>query len=76
MFVGKNHPNWTGGEFAGRRILERSGRKLVCEHCGNSDKRVLMVHHKDSSRKNNKLSNLIWLCHNCHHLVHDYKDSL
>ena len=73
--VGKNHPNWVGGEFAGRGILERSARKMVCEYCGNSDRRVLAVHHKDSNRKNNKPLNLIWLCHNCHHLIHHYKES-
>ena len=27
-----------------------------------------------SFRKNNSVSNLIWLCHNCHHLVHHYKN--
>jgi len=76
MFVGENHPNWVGGEFAGRGILKRSDRKLVCEHCGNSDRRVLVVHHKDHNRRNNKISNLIWLCHNCHHLIHNHRDSL
>jgi len=70
--VGENHPNWTGGEFAGRGILERANRKMVCTNCGITDKRVLMVHHKDSNRKNNKITNLIWLCQNCHHLIHCY----
>lgn len=76
LFLGENHPNWIGGEFAGRGVLERANKKMVCERCGISDKRVLMVHHKDSNRKNNKLTNLIWLCHNCHHLAHQYKESL
>ena len=76
MFIGENHPNWTGGEFAGRGILERSGRKMKCEKCGITDKRVLAVHHKDGNRKNNKSINLIWVCHNCHHLIHNYKNSL
>ena len=70
--VGENHPNWTGGEFAGRGILKRANRKIVCACCGNFDKRVMAVHHKDSNRKNNKITNLVWLCHNCHHLVHCY----
>jgi len=70
IFVGERHPNWVGGEFAGRGILKRSDRKMKCELCGNVDKRVLAVHRKDSNRKNNKLKNLIWLCYNCHHLVH------
>jgi len=70
--VGESHPNWAGGEFAGRGILERSGKRMICEYCGNSDRRVLMVHHKDENRKNNKIINLVWLCQNCHHLVHCY----
>ena len=65
-FSGPRHPNWTGGEFAGRRILERANKKVVCTHCNAADKRVLMVHHKDGNRKNNRITNLIWLCQNCH----------
>jgi len=70
--VGENHPNWAGGKFAGRGILERSNRKMICAHCDITDKRVLMVHHKDENKKNNKAKNLIWLCQNCHHLIHYY----
>lgn len=73
---GENHPNWINGQFAGRGIMERSKRKPICVLCKNTEKRVLAVHHKDHNRQNNKLSNLIWLCHNCHHLVHNYDVSL
>jgi hypothetical protein len=38
--------------------------------CSTKDERVLAVHHIDHNRLNNKLDNLAWLCHNCHHLVH------
>ncbi len=69
---GENHPNWVNGEFSGRRSLERSKRQVICVLCSNNDKRLLAVHHKDRNRQNNKLKNLIWLCHNCHHLVHRY----
>ena len=72
LHVGENHPNWVTGEFSGRGVLKRSERKMICEFCFNSDKRVLAVHHRDHNRKNNKLTNLVWLCHNCHHLVHKY----
>ncbi len=72
LLTGKNHPNWVNGESAGRGILERANRKMVCARCNISNKRVLIVHHKNRNRKNNKLSNLVWLCHNCHHLVHHY----
>jgi len=70
---GENHPNWVNGEFAGRGILERSNKKMVCILCNNIDIRVLAVHHINHNRENNKLSNLVWLCHNCHHLIHHYK---
>jgi len=72
LLVGKNHPQWKSGEFAGRGILERHNKIMVCAHCGISDKRVLAVHHKNGNKKNNKITNLIWLCQNCHHLVHCY----
>jgi predicted HNH restriction endonuclease len=26
----------------------------------------------DKNRKNNKIKNLIWLCRNCHFLIHNY----
>lgn len=72
FFSGKRHPFWKGGETTYRTILEKSGSKKTCKFCGNNDKRVLAAHHLDCNRKNNKQKNLIWLCHNCHHLVHRY----
>lgn len=44
----------------------------ICRLCKTKDIRVLAVHHIDKNRKNNKISNLAWLCHNCHLLVHHY----
>ncbi|MBI4281264.1 HNH endonuclease [Candidatus Uhrbacteria bacterium] len=38
--------------------------------------RVLLVHHIDENRKNNVLSNLVWLCRNCHFLVHKYNENM
>ena len=70
LYAGKNHANWKSGEASYRSILLRSGTPLVCTKCQSLDKRVLAVHHKDRNRKNNAVSNLIWLCHNCHFLVH------
>lgn len=74
LFSGENHANWKHGKSACRRILKASGKKQVCSLCKTSDIRVLAVHHKDKNRKNNKVNNLIWLCHNCHYLIHHYKD--
>jgi len=69
-FSGKNHLGWKDGKSTYRRILEKGGAKAVCKLCGKDDKRVLAVHHVDENHKNNSLKNLVWLCHNCHLLVH------
>lgn len=42
----------------------------MCFRCRVSDIRVLAVHHADENRTNNGVENLIWLCHNCHYLIH------
>lgn len=74
FFSGYKHSNWKGGQATYRNILRKSKLKQVCAKCQNSDARVLAVHHKDKNRNNNSVSNLIWLCHNCHYLVHHYKE--
>ena len=43
---------------------------LKCQMCGEKDIDVLVIHHKDGNRKNNKPSNKIVLCSNCHARVH------
>lgn len=73
-YIGDKHANWTSGEFSYKQILLRSGNKVLCNKCKSVDKRVLAVHHKDRNRQNNSVSNLVWLCHNCHFLVHHYKN--
>jgi hypothetical protein len=70
--AGENHPNWKQGGGAYRDILIRSGVRPVCERCRNEDPRVLAVHHLDQDRANNRLDNLVWMCHNCHHLIHHF----
>lgn len=72
-YVGKNHANWKGGTYSYRDALRRAGIPEICAKCKNADKRILVAHHRDRNRQNNSTSNLIWLCHNCHHLVHHYK---
>lgn len=73
-FIGSKHANWTGGEYSYRSVLPRSGIEKVCTLCKTTDSRVMAVHHIDKNRKNNVVSNLAWLCHNCHHLVHHHKE--
>jgi len=72
-FVGDKHRNWKNGLSAYRSILSRNKIKKLCFLCKTKDVRVLAVHHIDKNRKNNQLSNLAWLCHNCHFLVHHHK---
>ena len=69
-FIGSKHANWKSGLFAYRSVLKRHKIPQVCGLCKMVDSRVLAVHHIDRNRLNNDLSNLAWLCHNCHFLVH------
>lgn len=41
-----------------------------CEKCGIKDKRVLITHHKNKNREDNRLENLQTLCRNCHAIEH------
>jgi len=72
VFIGSRHSNWKHGEYTYKSILRRSNVPQFCTLCKIKDKRVLAAHHIDKNRKNNKLNNLSWLCHNCHFLVHHY----
>lgn len=73
VFSGEKHKAWKGRYFSYRRVLSNSDVPKRCSKCGNTDFRVLAVHHADGNHKNNNLSNLKWLCHNCHYLVHHGK---
>lgn len=74
LFANENHPNWSSGQFSYRQRLLRSDAVQACAKCSTDDMRVMAVHHRDRNRLNNQVSNLVWLCHNCHYLVHHYKD--
>ena len=71
--TGQNHPRWKYGENAYLPLMKKK-REQICNRCGIQHTRVLIVHHIDKNRKNNVLSNLVWLCRNCHHLVHKYRE--
>jgi len=73
LFSGENHLNWKHGESAYRRILSEVSQNKCCVLCKTIETRVLVAHHKDYNRKNNKVDNLMWLCLNCHFLVHHDK---
>ena len=72
-FSGAKHANYKNGQFTYRSILGRTKVPKKCRLCSIDDIRVLAVHHVDENRTNNRVENLIWLCHNCHHLVHRHK---
>ena len=71
--LSENHGNWNNGQATYRNRLKRSKQKRECQECGIDDKRVLIVHHKDKNRSNNRIENLVWLCCNCHFLKHHHK---
>jgi 5-methylcytosine-specific restriction endonuclease McrA len=74
LFSGSEHWNWKNGEnIAHKAFLIKNKIKPVCKLCACVDIRILAVHHLDKDHKNNVLENLVFLCHNCHHLVHCYK---
>lgn len=74
VYVEEKSARFVNGESAYRRILIRSGKERVCLICKINNERVLSVHHVDHDRENNKIGNLVWLCFNCHFLVHHDKD--
>jgi hypothetical protein len=73
-YIGTKHPNWKTGEYSYKGVLLQNKIQAICVLCKKDDMAVLTVHHIDKNRKNNKVSNLAWLCHNCHFLVHHYPE--
>lgn len=73
QYTEEKSKNWKNGKQAYRSILKRSGTPPLCSICGTTDIRILNVHHKNHDRNVNDIHNLIWLCLNCHYLVHHDK---
>ena len=67
---GENSPNWIVGQHSYRQLMKRYCKAEACSMCQINDKRVLIVHHRNLNRKDNKIENLEWLCRNCHSIVH------
>lgn len=72
LFIGEKHSNWINGNSSYRNLMIRNKTKRQCVLCKTIDIRILSVHHIDHDRSNNKISNLTWLCLNCHYLVHHH----
>jgi len=76
-YSGVLHPNWKSGAGVDyRKLLLETCIKKECQKCKCNDKRVLVVHHIDKDRTNNNTKNLVWLCLNCHYLVHNHEESI
>ncbi|MFA5934393.1 MAG: HNH endonuclease signature motif containing protein [Candidatus Paceibacterota bacterium] len=69
-FVGSKHANFKDGGKSYQSILKRNGVLQACYSCGEKDVRVLVTHHVDENHGNNIIQNLVWLCHNCHSMIH------
>lgn len=60
-----------------RYLLEYHLLDYVCEGCGcngtwQGEPITLQLHHKDGNRRNNELSNLSFLCPNCHAITDNF----
>jgi 5-methylcytosine-specific restriction endonuclease McrA len=73
---GKDNPNFVrfGDDFIGttknwwqKNKIKKGGK---CERCGFSNMGILIVHHKDRNKRNNRPNNIEILCPNCHALEH------
>lgn len=66
---GKNNPNWRGGiaDYPNHWLMKKNRLIILmqnpkCEKCG---KPATEIHHKDGSKINHQLSNLMAICHPC-----------
>jgi len=74
-FSGVKSKLWVDGTSTYRDVISNSAVCKICLLCKEKDLRVLVVHHINKDRTNFKMDNLVWLCHNCHHLVHFDKNA-
>ncbi len=70
----EKHPNWKTGKYSYKSLMMSTVRPQKCVICGIDNIKLLVVHHNNRDRQNNKLKNLTWLCYNCHFLVHHYAE--
>lgn len=70
--IGKNNPNWRGGQFSHSNYQTIAYRKYKheCAICHYDEISALEVHHIDNNHENNSLDNLIILCANHHNMIH------
>lgn len=59
-----------------RKLLLQSKIPIRCKLCGineNINFIQMSVHHVDGNKKNNDISNLVWICESCHQYLHNSK---
>jgi len=66
-------------DFIRRYILNLKLKEYKCSECGieniyNGKEIILELHHIDGNHKNNELSNLTFLCPNCHSQTHNFRN--
>ena len=76
-WLGSKHWNWQGGvfQYPDHGTLKQH-RRIVLIHnpdCEICNEPAQEIHHKDRTKSNHKLSNLIGLCYSCHRRVHSGK---
>ena len=74
---GKSNPNWRGGiAYYPNHSLMKKNRIIIliqnpkCEICGDL---ATQIHHKDKSKTNHNLNNLMSICSRCHQHIHHLK---
>jgi len=75
-WIGENNPKWKDGNGYFRKLVfERDD--YICQHCGNTDKRVLVVDHVKNKKMypnlKHEITNGMILCANCH-MIKTIKD--
>jgi hypothetical protein len=73
--IGDTNWNWNGGiaEYPNQNLMRKNrlvkiGQQHVkCEICGHKGDKI---HHKDGSKDNHKIDNLMLLCIKCHYRIH------
>lgn len=73
IYIEDRGANWINGISSYRKMMQRRDLIDNCIICNISDRRILVIHHKDHNRKNNNISNLVCVCLNCHFLIHHNK---
>lgn len=82
---GKLNPRYTNGKamlseinqkLNQKKLLDKN-KKWECEICGNKNGnkhgQVLIVHHINKNRDDNRICNLMLVCQSCHVTIHNYQ---